>query len=45
MSESLFEFNNQIYKKIGKLRKRYICKDIIKNKKYLFSPVARVKKI
>ena len=45
MSESLFEFNNQIYKKIGKLRKRYICKDIIKNKKYLFSPVTRVKKI
>jgi hypothetical protein len=45
LSESLFEFNNQIYKKIGKLRKRYICKDIIKNKKYLFSPVARVKKI
>ncbi|MDG2367951.1 MAG: sprT domain-containing protein, partial [Flavobacteriaceae bacterium] len=45
MSESLFEFNNQIYKKIGKLRKRYICKEIIKNKKYLFSPVARVKKI
>ena len=45
MSESLFEFNNQIYKKIGKLRKRYICKNIIKNKKYLFSPIARVKKI
>ena len=45
MSESLFEFNNQIYKKIGKLRKRYICMDIIKNKKYLFSPVTRVKKI
>ena len=45
MSENLFEFNNQIYKKIGKLRKRYICKDIIKNKKYLFSPVTRVKKI
>jgi hypothetical protein len=45
LSESLFEFNNKIYKKIGKLRKRYICKDIIKNKKYLFSPVARVKKI
>ena len=45
MSESLFEFNNQIYKKIGKLRKRYICKDIINNKKYLFSPVTRVKKI
>ena len=45
LSESLFEFNNQIYKKIGKLRKRYICMDIIKNKKYLFSPVTRVKKI
>lgn len=45
LSESLFEFNNKIYKKIGKLRKRYICKDILKNKKYLFSPVARVKKI
>jgi len=45
LNESLFEFNNQTYKKIGKLRKRYICKDIIKNKKYLFSPVARVKKI
>ena len=45
LSESLFEFNNQIYKKIGKLRKRYICKDILKNKKYLFSPVTRVKKI
>ena len=45
LSESLFEFNNKIYKKIGKLRKRYICKDILKNKKYLFSPVTRVKKI
>ena len=45
LNESLFEFNNQTYKKIGKLRKRYICKDIIKNKKYLFSPVTRVKKI
>ena len=44
LSESLFEFNNKIYKKIGKLRKRYICMDIIKNKKYLFSPVTRVKK-
>ena len=45
LNESLFEFNNQTYKKIGKLRKRYICMDIIKNKKYLFSPVTRVKKI
>ena len=30
---------------VGKLRKRYLCEDIATSKKYLFSPVARVKKI
>ena len=45
-NEDLFQYNEKkIYKKIGKLRKRYICEEIATNKKYLFSPVARVKKI
>ena len=45
-NEDLFQHNEKkIYKKIGKLRKRYLCEDIATSKKYLFSPVARVKKI
>tara|TARA_B100000767_G_scaffold245897_1_gene245088 strand:- start:316 stop:936 length:621 start_codon:yes stop_codon:yes gene_type:complete len=45
-NEDLFQHNEKkIYKKIGKLRKRYICKEIATSKRYLFSPVARVKKI
>jgi hypothetical protein len=45
-NEDLFQHNEKkIYKKIGKLRKRYICEEIATSKKYLFSPVARVKKI
>ena len=46
LNDELFQHNeNRIFKKIGKLRKRYICEEIETRKKYLFSPVSRVKKI
>ena len=45
-NNSFFEYREaKIYKKINKLRKRYICEEIKTGKKYLFSPVSRVKKI
>ncbi|MBC8296456.1 MAG: sprT domain-containing protein [Flavobacteriaceae bacterium] len=46
LNDSFFEYRGaKIYKKINKLRKRYICEEIKTGKKYLFSPVSRVKKI
>tara|TARA_B100000780_G_scaffold51987_2_gene32137 strand:- start:3396 stop:4016 length:621 start_codon:yes stop_codon:yes gene_type:complete len=46
LKEDLFQYNSKkTYKKIGKLRKRYICEEIVSKKKYLFSPVTKVKKI
>ena len=46
LNESLFKYNkNKIYKKIGKLRKRYICEEIKSKRKYLFSPITRVEKV
>ena len=46
LNDNLFEYrDSKIYKKINKLRKRYICEEIKTGKKYLFSPVCRVKKI
>ena len=42
----LFYYNkNKLFKKMGKRRKRYICKELSSGKKYLFSPVARIKLI
>ena len=46
LNETLFQHNkNKIYKKIGKLRKRYICEEIRSKRRYLFSPVTRVEKV
>tara|TARA_B100001094_G_scaffold45765_1_gene40770 strand:- start:559 stop:1158 length:600 start_codon:yes stop_codon:yes gene_type:complete len=46
LNETLFQHNeNKIYKKIGKLRKRYICEEIKSRRRYLFSPVTRVEKV
>ncbi len=46
LNETLFQHNeNKIYKKIGKLRKRYICEEIKSQRRYLFSPVTRVEKV
>jgi hypothetical protein len=46
LNETLFQHNeNKIYKKIGKLRKRYICEEIKSHRRYLFSPVTRVEKV
>ena len=46
LNETLFQHNeNKIYKKIGKLRKRYICEEIKTQRRYLFSPVTRVEKV
>lgn len=46
LNETLFQHNkNKIYKKIGKLRKRYICEEIKSKRKYLFSPITRVEKV
>ena len=36
--------SNRIFKKNNKLRKRYLCQDIISGRKFLFSPIAEVKK-
>ena len=42
----LFKYSNErIFKKNDKLRKRYICQEVSTGKKYLFSPVAKVKKV
>lgn len=42
----LFYYNkNKLFKKMSKRRKRYICKELSSGKKYLFSPVARIKLI
>ena len=46
LNDTLFQHNeNKIYKKIGKLRKRYICEEIKTQRRYLFSPVTRVEKV
>ena len=37
--------NDRIFKKNDKLRKRYICEEVSTGKKYLFSPVAKVKNV
>ncbi|MAV81779.1 MAG: sprT domain-containing protein, partial [Flavobacteriales bacterium] len=36
--------SNRIFKKNNKLRKRYLCQDIISGREFLFSPIAEVKK-
>lgn len=36
--------SNRIFKKNIKLRKRYLCQDIKSGRKFLFSPIAEVKK-
>ena len=46
LNETFFQHDkNKIYKKIGKLRKRYICEEIKSKRRYLFSPVTRVEKV
>ena len=41
-----FKYSEErIFKKSYKLRKRYICEEVSTGKKYLFSPVAKVKKV
>jgi hypothetical protein len=41
-----FQHNgSRIFKKIGKLRKRYICEEIKSKRKYLFSPISKVEKV
>lgn len=46
LNQNLFKYNkNKIYKKIGKLRKRYICEEVKSKRKYLFSPVTKVEKV
>lgn len=42
---SLFEFQERIYLKGKKLRKRFKCTDIKTHREYLFNPIAEVKKI
>jgi hypothetical protein len=42
--KSLFTYNSsKLYVKLYKRRKRYICKELNSGKKYLFSPVTRIK--
>ena len=42
-NESLFRFKNgHIYKKEKKIRTRFLCKDQLTNKLFLFSPIAEV---
>ena len=42
--ESIFIHNSsKLFVKLYKRRKRYICKELSSGKKYLFSPVARIK--
>jgi len=44
--KSLFTYNSsKLYVKLYKRRKRYICKELNSGKKYLFSPVTRIKLI
>ena len=41
--ESLFRFKNgHIYKKGNRQRTRFLCKDMVNNKLFLFSPVTEV---
>ena len=41
--ESLFRFKNgHIYKKEKKIRTRFLCKDVVTNKQFLFSPITEV---
>ena len=42
--KSIFIYNSsKLFVKLHKRRKRYICKELSSGKKYLFSPVARIK--
>ena len=42
--KSIFIYNSsKLFVKLYKRRKRYICKELSSGKKYLFSPVARIK--
>ena len=42
--KSIFIHNSsKLFVKLNKRRKRYICKELSSGKKYLFSPVARIK--
>jgi len=42
--KSIFIHNSsKLFVKLYKRRKRYICKELSSGKKYLFSPVARIK--
>ncbi|MBT5856836.1 MAG: sprT domain-containing protein [Flavobacteriaceae bacterium] len=44
--DCLFEYgNDKVFLKQRKLRKRYICKELLSGKEYMFSPVARIKPI
>ena len=46
LNQNLFKHNkNKIYRKIGKLRKRYVCEEVKSKRKYLFSPVTKVEKV
>tara|TARA_Y100000741_G_C17881760_1_gene407384 strand:+ start:118 stop:447 length:330 start_codon:yes stop_codon:yes gene_type:complete len=45
-TNNYFKYSTErIFKKSYKLRKRYICEEVSTGKKYLFSPVAKVKKV
>jgi predicted SprT family Zn-dependent metalloprotease len=42
-NESLFRFKNgQVYQKEKKIRTRFLCKDIVTNRQFLFSPITEV---
>jgi hypothetical protein len=41
--ESLFRFKNgQVYQKEKKIRTRFLCKEIVTKKQFLFSPITEV---
>ena len=43
LNDSFIFQENKVFIKLHKRRKRYICKNILTGRKFLFSPVARVK--
>ena len=43
LNDSFIYQENKVFIKLHKRRKRYICKNVSNGRKFLFSPVARVK--